>query len=104
MDNYQLFRIGLMVEDEMEAAEGKRPDYKLTDDKDLLEAAKFALKIIAEFNAGGSIETAQQMKTAQQNLFNAVKKSDPKYYGFKDDYTDQRMRECENHGSGDKYR
>lgn len=99
MDNYQLFRIGIMTEDEMEAAEGKMPE-----NKDLLKAAKFALKVISEFNAGGSIETAQQMKTAQQDLFNAVKKADPKYYGISKDYTDQRMRECENHGSGDKYR
>lgn len=50
--------------------------------KELLSAAKYAVRVLADANAGGNIETAQQMKIAQQKLFNAIKNSDPTYYGF----------------------
>lgn len=53
--------------------------------KELLEAAKYALMVIAEFNEGGSIETKQQMKDAQVKLFSAVCNIDPKYYGVRED-------------------
>lgn len=49
----------------------------------LLGATKYALKVIAEYNAGGTIETQRQMRTAQQQLFNAVKDADPEYFGLK---------------------
>lgn len=53
-----------------------------TNNEQLLDAAKYALKVIAEFNAGGTIETERQMKEAQQKLFSAVRASDPAYCGI----------------------
>lgn len=49
----------------------------------LLDANKYALKVIAEYNAGGAMETPFKMRTAQQKLFDAVRDVDPEYYGIK---------------------
>jgi hypothetical protein len=54
---------------------------------ELLDAAKYSVSRLAEFNAGGTIETAQHMKTAQKMLFDAVKNADPGYYGIKQEAT-----------------
>jgi hypothetical protein len=42
--------------------------------KELFEAAEWALSTIAEYRAGGSIETEQHMKRAHEQLYAAVAK------------------------------
>lgn len=47
----------------------------------LLAAAQYAVRVLAEENAGGTIESKQRMKTAQGLLFKAIEQADPAYYG-----------------------
>lgn len=49
----------------------------------LLHAAKFAVRVLAEENAGGTLESKRRMRDAQLVLFEAVKAADPAYYGLK---------------------
>ena len=50
---------------------------------DLLAAAQYALTVIAEVRAGGTIESETRLKIAQQRLFNVVKAADPAYFGIR---------------------
>ena len=49
----------------------------------LLAAAKFAVSRLADFNGTDTEETRRMLVAAQQKLFEAVKTTDPAYYGLK---------------------
>jgi replicative DNA helicase len=47
----------------------------IVENAELREAATFALRRIAEYNAGGTTETKEMMKRAQEKLYNALREA-----------------------------